>query len=177
MPAFVSLAFALPDSLPTAVERVRTILPELELCEAETGEDLVDREGELAIAGARLRAWLRAYQQVGWTAFSVDVEEEELDRVARAIGRPVVVAALVELGARIVRVLLAPYVHVEEEAEADHDPRAYTGAEPLFGVTLLRADLPEIAVALATPGLLRIDRTEGVVALWRRADPVPHRCG
>jgi len=179
MPAFVSLAFALLDPPSTAVARTRALLPELELelelGEEETAEDTTTLEGVLTVAGSPLRAWLRAYAQPGWTALTLDVEEDALDRLSREVGRPIVLTQLVELGARFVRTLGAPYVWFEEEAEADHEPSCFTGAEPLFGVSLLRADLPALGVALATPGLLRVERAEGVVIVWKRPDPVPHR--
>ena len=172
MPAFVSLAFALPGAVQAAVAGVRGAIGGLnQVVSVESDGSTVT--GQLTLGSSSLPAWLRAYAQDGWTSLTIDVEEPAFEQLASEQGRAVVVNALLAHAVHLVVALHAPYVHVEEEAEAYDDPRGVTGDIATFGITVLRADLPGLERALGQKGVIRVDRGEGWVVVWRRPDPVP----
>jgi hypothetical protein len=175
MGAFVSLAFGWEGSLAdrSALHGALKAAGLQQRRDGVVAEGMHEAEWALAFAGAEIPLTARSYQEAGWVATTLDLDEELFESVADRSGRAKLVQALVHLGEEVLRHLHLPYIFFEEEAEADIAPHQYR-ADVLFGITLIADDVPGLEEALRRPDVQRIERFDGGVTLYRRFDPVPH---
>lgn len=175
MAACVSLAFALRGGL----DRAGDVIVGLETSSRARfspprhGEDEFTAEGELILAATTLPCTLRAFDEEGWVSVTLEVDEEQYDAAANAAGRSVARDALVALAVVVGEATGADYVHIDEEAEAETPPGAWTG-DDLLGITVVPATAPELGRSRRREDVQAAVERDGWVALMRRLDPVPH---
>jgi hypothetical protein len=118
----------------------------------------------------------RSYDRGAFVSTTIDADEDAFDRVSERLGRRVVVERFLRFAARLVRDLHLRYVFFEEEAEAEIEPSKYTG-DVLFGITVFPQTAPWLQRALSSAEIIRTDRIDGTVVVYRRMDPAPHHVG
>jgi hypothetical protein len=175
--AFISLAFGWHGSLEEygllehALEQAGLHRRDVEN-EGE-GEDIRTAAWALQIDHENLPVTSRSYPRDGWVATTLDIDEDRFEALGARYGRAPLVQQLVRLGETLMRLLNLRYLYLDEEAEAETDPSHFT-PDVLMGITLVADGVPGIEQALQRPDIVRSERFDGGVTLFRREDPVPH---